>query len=122
MHGDGLWRVLADSGGCEARPGWKMTVIDGLTPCGKRRRKQAGVVKGNAIGDGVMRQCSVKHCIDGSGYGSGRRRERGCGWADGIEGPEAVGGVGSGSGEQNEVVTSDCDASMGEYGFASVIA
>jgi hypothetical protein len=55
MHGDGLWRVLADSGGCEARPGWKVSVVDGLTPCGKGRRKQAGVVKGNAIGDVVVR-------------------------------------------------------------------
>jgi hypothetical protein len=63
----------------------------------------------------------MEHRIDGSGYGTGWRRERGCGWVEGIEGPEAVGGVGSGSGEQNEVVTSDCDAIMGEYGFAAVI-
>jgi hypothetical protein len=55
MHGDGLRRVLADSGGCEARPGWKVSSVDGLTPCGEGRREQAGVVKCNAIGDGVMR-------------------------------------------------------------------
>jgi hypothetical protein len=55
------------------------------------------VVRGNAIGDGVVRQCGVKHRIDGSGYGTGWHRERGCGWVKGIEGPEAIGGVGSGA-------------------------
>jgi hypothetical protein len=98
MHGDGLQRVLVDSGGCEARPGWKISVVDGFTLCVKGRRKQAGVVKGNAIGDGVVRQCGVKHRIDGYSYGIGWRREWGCGWVEGIEGPEAVGGVGSGAG------------------------
>jgi hypothetical protein len=48
-----------------------MSGVDGLAPCGEGRGKKAGVVKCNAIGNCVMCQCGVEHCVHGSGNGMG---------------------------------------------------
>jgi hypothetical protein len=57
------------------------------------------MIKGNLIGNGVVRQGGVKHGIDRAGDGTGWRDGWGCGRLEGVEGPESVGGRGPGAGE-----------------------
>jgi hypothetical protein len=56
-----LWLLAYLSRG-EALPCCKVACVDGITPCGKRWREQAGVVEGDAVGDGVV----VEGGVDGS--------------------------------------------------------
>jgi hypothetical protein len=50
VHGYGLGRILADSRRREARPCREMAGFNGLEPCGKGLRKEAGVIKGDPVG------------------------------------------------------------------------
>ena len=77
-HRDRLWRVAAYERGGKFRPGSEASGIDGLAPGGKCGGETAGMVVGDAIGNGGVG-------IDGiAGVcgGVGERIE--------IKGPEAV--------------------------------
>jgi hypothetical protein len=98
VHRCGLGRVLADSGGCESRPCREMAGVTSLTTCGEGWREEAGMIECNAIDNGVVRKCGVKHGVDQADDGTGLLDGWGGGWCDGIEVPEPVGGGGSGAG------------------------
>jgi hypothetical protein len=91
MRGYGLGRILADSRRREARPCCEMAGVNGLTPCGKGQRKEAGVIKGDPVGNGVVRQGGVKHGVDRAGDGTRGFDGWGGGFCYGIEGPEPIG-------------------------------
>jgi hypothetical protein len=71
MHGHGLRWVFFDCGGGEPGPGGEVSGVNGGAPRGQGGGVATCVVERNSVGDGVVGERGMEHCVHGAGDGRG---------------------------------------------------